>query len=401
MRTKNLISGNSSVLRNVNRSMILNLVRNEQPISRSKLAQLTGLNKSTVSSIVVDLLKEDLVYEVANEDQNIGRKPIDLFLKLGKNLIGAFSIDAALTRFAIVDIDGSVLATSSISTEPQDSRKFIEKCLIEVRNLMKQLNIDDLKGLGVSVAGIVDANKLIVNYAPNLGWEDFDIGHEIRSLWPGLQILTIGNDAKCSAQAELWFGKHSTNLSNFIFLEIGPGIGSGIVVENKILDGEFHASGEVGHMIIYEGGELCSCGNHGCWEKYASDRATVNRYISRKYGENSSQLNKITIDEVIDMAQKGDEIAKDVLSQTGYYLGLGISNILKAIDPHAFILGGRIIQAWDIIYPEINRVVKKRAFYGEKKDILILPTSLPVRPRLLGAATYAIKKIFDDYKIMI
>ena len=338
--------------------------------------------------------------KLANGEQNIGRKPIDLFLKLGKNLIGAFSIDAALTRFAIVDIDGSVLATSSINTEPQDKNKFIEKCLNEIRKLMNQLKIDELKGLGVSVAGIVDSNKLIVNYAPNLGWEDFDIGQVITNLWPGLEILTIGNDAKCSAQAELWFGKHSTDLSNFVFLEIGPGIGSGIVVENKILDGEFHASGEVGHMVIFEGGELCSCGNHGCWERYASDRATVSRYISRKYGESKQPL-KLTVDEVIDFAMKGDDIARDVLSQTGYYLGLGISNILKAIDPHAIILGGRIIQAWDIIYPEINRIVKKRAFYGERKKIQILPTSLQVRPRLLGAATYAIKKIFDDYKIMI
>ena len=215
-----------------------------------------------------------------------------------------------------------------------------------------------------------------------------------------MQILTVGNDAKCSAQAELWFGKHQKEISNFVFLEIGPGIGSGIVVENKILDGEFHASGEVGHMIIYEGGELCTCGNHGCWERYASDRATVSRYIIKKHGE-SVQNVKISIDEIIELAEKGDEIAKDILGQTGYYLGLGISNILKAIDPQAFILGGRIVQAWDIIYPEINRVVKERAFYGEKKNILILPTSLEVKPRLLGAATYAIKKIFDDYKIMI
>ncbi len=400
MKTKNIISGNASVLRNVNRSVILNLIRNEQPVSRAKLAQLTGLNKSTVSSIVSDLLEEELVFETENFNQNIGRKPIDLYLKLGKNLVGAFSIDASITRFAIVDIDGSILATSSISTESNDSSGFIEKCISEVHKLMVQLGIDELKGLGVSVAGIVDADKLIVNYAPNLGWEDFEIGKSIKNLWPDLQILTVGNDAKCSAQAELWFGKHQKELSNFVFLEIGPGIGSGIVVENKILDGEFHASGEVGHMVIYEGGELCTCGNHGCWERYASDRATVNRYILRKYGATEQPV-KISIDEIIELAERGDEIAIEILGQTGYYLGLGISNILKAIDPQAFILGGRIVQAWEIIYPEINSIVKKRAFYGEKKNTIILPTSLHVKPRLLGAATFAIKKIFDDYKIMI
>jgi N-acetylglucosamine repressor len=400
MKTKNIISGNASILRNVNRSMILNLIRNEQPISRTKLAQLTGLNKSTVSSIVTDLLNEDLVYETANNGKNIGRKPIDLCLKLGKNLIGAFSIDASLTRFAIVDIDGSFLITSSISTELKNSSQFIQKCISEIRKLMEQLEINELKGIGVSVAGIVDADKLIVNYAPNLGWEDFNIGKLINEQWPDLQILTVGNDAKCSAQAELWFGRHQQEFSNFVFLEIGPGIGSGIVVDNKILDGEFHASGEVGHMVIYEGGEICTCGNQGCWERYASDRATVNRYILKKYEELDQPL-KISIDEIIELAEKGDGTAKDVLAQTGYYLGIGISNILKAIDPQAFILGGRIVQAWDIIYPQINSVVKKRAFYGEKKNILILPSSLEVKPRLLGAATYAIKKIFDDYKIMI
>jgi predicted NBD/HSP70 family sugar kinase len=398
MRTKNFISGNATVLRNINRSIILNVIRSEQPVSRSKIAEITGLNKSTVSSIVLDLLNEDLIFEKGNGEQNIGRKPINLFLKSGMNLIGAFSVDAADTHLAIFDIDGEILNTSSIKTEPADGKTFIENCLLEIQRLMSYLKINRLKGLGISIAGIVDPNQLIINYAPNLGWEEFNIGRVIRDFWPDLEILTIGNDAKCSAQAELWFGQYATKFSNFVFLEIGPGIGSGIVVENKVLDGEFHASGEVGHMIIFEGGEPCTCGNRGCWEKYASDRATTNRYIAKKYGED--KLKNITIDEVIDLAVNGDEAAKEVLIQTGFHLGLGISNILKTIDPHAFIIGGGIIRAWDLIYPEINRIVIERAFHGEKKNILILPTSLKISPKLLGAASYAIKKIFDDYKIM-
>ena len=400
MRSENIISGNSRVVRNINRSMILNLIRNKQPISRSNIAKLTGLNKSTVSSIVSDLLIEELVYEEAKVDQNVGRNPIDLSLLLGKNIVGAFSIDAALTRFAIADIDGSVLGISSIATEPQNPDEFIKKCLQEIKSLCKQLKINGLRGLGVSIAGIVDSKYLKVNYAPNLGWEDYDIGASIKKLWPELKILAVENDAKSSATAELWFGTHGINLSNFVFLEIGPGIGSGIVVGNRIMDGEFHASGEVGHMIIYEGGELCNCGNHGCWERYASDRATVKRYIARKF-TSEEQAGTLTIDDIIEKASTGDLVALEVLKQTGNYLGIGIANIIKALDPHAIILGGRIIQAWDIIYPEIIQIVKKRAFHGEKKKIIILPTSLKVRPRLLGAATLAIKEIFDDYKITI
>ena len=379
--------------------MILNMIRNKEPISRAKIARLTNLNKSTVSSIVTDLLNEDLIKEQKTSDPNVGRNPLDLSLKLGKHLIGAISIDAALTRFAVTDIDGSVLGTSLIESKPGTPEEFLQLCSKELLSLCKDLKVKKLEGLGLSVAGIVDSKNMIVNFAPNLGWEDYDIGSTIKELWPDIRILTVGNDAKCSALAELWFGAHKFNLSNFVFLQVGPGIGSGIVVENKILDGEFHASGEVGHTVLYEGGEECTCGSRGCWEKYASDRATISRYIKQKNG--SANIVNISIDDIIKAAIDNEKTARHVLAETGYYLGLGISNIIKIIDPHVIIVGGRIVQAWDIIYPQIAQEAKNRTFYGKKKIISILPTSLSVRPRLLGAATLAIKVIFDDYKITI
>ena len=124
MKTDNIISGNAKVVRNINRSMILNIIRNKQPISRTKIARLTHLNKSTVSSIVTDLLNEDLIFEQKTFDPSVGRNPLDLSLKLGKYFIGAISIDAALTRFAITDIDGSVLETSSIESQPHTDRGY-------------------------------------------------------------------------------------------------------------------------------------------------------------------------------------------------------------------------------------------------------------------------------------
>ena len=118
MKTETVIGGNAKVVRNINRSMILNIIRSKQPISRTKIARVTHLNKSTVSSIVAELINEELVYEQKVFDPNVGRNPFDLSLKLGKYFVGAVSIDAALTRFAIADIDGSVLGTSSIESEP-------------------------------------------------------------------------------------------------------------------------------------------------------------------------------------------------------------------------------------------------------------------------------------------
>lgn len=392
-----VITGNSSVLRGINRTMILNIIREKQPISRSTIAKVTGLNKSTVSSIITELLGEDLIYEEASADQNVGRNPINLYLKLEEFLVGAINIDSSVTRFAIVDIDGSMKGQSSIETESDNPENFIKKCIKELIRLSKSLHVD-LEGLGVSIAGIVDSKNLIVNFAPNLGWEEFDIGKVIRKLLPDLNIIAAGNDAKASALAELWFGNHKLNLSNFVFISVGNGIGSGIVVESKLMNGEFQAAGEFGHMVIYEGGQHCTCGNDGCWEAYASDRAIVSRYLAKRPGKIDQNVDVMAQD-IIDLAKKNDPIAISVLKDTGFYLGLGIANIIKAVDPHALIIGGKLTQVWDIIYPEIITVVTQRAYFGRKKTITILPTTLTGLPRLLGAATLAIEEIFDGFKI--
>jgi N-acetylglucosamine repressor len=400
MDTDNItvITGNSKVLRGINRTMILNIIRERQPLSRSSIAKLTGLNKSTVSKFISELLDEDLIYEEASVDQNIGRNPINLYLKLDKFYVGAINIDSSITRFAIVDIDGSIKAHSSIETTPDNPDGFIELCIDELLNLNKSFHIKHLEGLGVSIAGIVDSENLIVNFAPNLGWEEFNIGIAIRKKLPDINILCVGNDAKTSALAELWFGNQEMNLSNLVFLSVGNGIGSGIVVEGNLVNGEYQAAGEFGHMIIYEGGAPCTCGNKGCWEAYASDRAIVARYLERKPGVIDHNID-IMAQDIIDLAKNNDPLAIEVLKETGFYLGLGIANIIKAVDPHAIIIGGKLTQVWDIIYPEILTVVTQRAYFGRKKLITILPTTLSTLPRLLGAATLAIEEIFDGFKI--
>jgi predicted NBD/HSP70 family sugar kinase len=395
----NFISGNAKVVRNINRAVILNLIREKQPISRIKIARLTGLNKSTVSSIVTDLLEERLIYQEVQPDQNVGRKPINLCLKLGTNFVGGINIDSPLTRIAIADLDGSLKISSTLQTLPENPEQFIGRCVEELFVLRNRLNIAHLEGVGVSVAGIVDPVNAKVIFAPRLGWEDFEIGKPLKQLCPEEGGITIDNDARASALAELWYGKHELSLSNFVFLSVGPGIGTGIVEGKNLIYGNSYASGEFGHMTLFEGGELCSCGNYGCWEAYASDRATVRRYLARKQPDRDPSTVSIMLQDIIDQAMQSETVARDILLQAGHYLGMGIANIIKALDPEAIIIGGRITSAWEIIYPEIMQTLSQRAFFGKNRNIRILPTSLTVRPRLLGAATLALKELFTDFKI--
>jgi predicted NBD/HSP70 family sugar kinase len=396
----NFIRGNFKVVRNVNRALVLNLIRERQPISRVQIAKLTGLNKSTVSSVVHDLLDDDLIFEQETSDKNVGRNPIQLRIKGGGHFVGTINIDSQKTSIAVVDITGSLKDSVARKTEPGNPAAFVRSCVEELFVLSKRSGIPALKGIGVSVAGIVDPKKSRVIISPSLRWEGFDIGAVIKECTPPGTSVSVDNDSRSSALAELWFGTHKEVLSNFVFVSVGPGIGTGIVNNRNVLTGAFYASGEFGHMTLFEGGQLCACGNQGCWEAYACEGAAIARYAALKE-QNAEQVAGLFFQDLAEKALAGELQALQALRGMGYFLGLGIANIVRAVDPLAIIIGGRITQLWELIYPEIAATVSQRSFFGTQHRIDILPTSLKVEPRLLGAATLAIKEIFSDYRIMV
>jgi predicted NBD/HSP70 family sugar kinase len=387
-------SVNAKVARSINRSIILNCVRERQPISRTSIAHITGLNKSTVSSIVDSLVKEDLVDQQDSNEQSVGRSPIHLRLKTGKYLAGAISIDSELTRVALVDLDGRVVKQTEILPDTRDPRQLLELCEASLADLKTSTGNATHIGTGVTIAGMVDSLNERVVFAPNLGWQDLDLGKLIHDVMPGAPSIFIENDAKASALAELWFGKPPLRFSNFVFLSIGRGIGTGIVFDRKPLFGASHAAGEFGHMTVYEDGTECTCGNRGCWEAYASDRATVRAYEKDLAAGTVSSMTEIT-----DAAHAGEAHARDVLRRTGRHIGIGIANIIKAMDPEAVIIGGRITQAWDLIHDEIMAPILHDRFFGNHTPIVIRPSSLSARPALMGAAALVIRSVFADVEV--
>lgn len=390
------VAGNAKLLRKINTDAILRIIRETQPISRVQIAKLTGLNKSTVSSIIGELLDEDLLFEVTDSERSVGRVPLNLSLRLGRHFVGAVDVDSPITRVGILDIDGSLRAMNSIRIDPASPEKCISQSIDALKNLCASLHIDHLNWLGVSLPGVIDSRTQILEFSPNLGWRKVDIGKLVSLAAEDIENVSVGNGANLSALAELRFGTHDLDLSNFVFLSVHRGIGSGMVIDSRLREGEYQTAGEFGHMVIYDGGEACQCGNAGCFEAYASDWATVNRYVLRKHDTLDGNAD-CELQDIVGLANQGDKIAIEELRRTGYYLGVGISNIIKAIDPHAIIIGGQVTQCWDLVYPEILSVVTKRAYFGLPRRVKILPTSLTVPPRLIGAATLAIEQMFANY----
>ena len=401
-RTKHdhVVSANSRVVRNINRGVILNVIRERQPISRATIARVTRLNKSTVSSIVSGLLKEDLITEKVDRSETVGRHPLSLRLTKGRNLYGAISFDSAATRVAVVDIDGTILHTDKIPADSRSPEEFVQHCVESLIGLRTRNRLPQFKGVGISVAGIVDSLHARVVFAPNLGWENVNIGEVLLRCCAEVDVTAVENDAKAAALAELWFGRHDINLSNFVFLSVGRGIGTGIVIDRRILNGDSHLAGEFGHMVLLEGGALCACGNRGCWEAYASDQATARRYALAR-GMNGGSEESLTIDDVIAAAKGGDALAIEELRVSGKFIGIGIANVIKAVDPAAIIIGGHITRAWDLIASSIIEEARNRSFFGDYHGTPILPTSLKARPPLLGAAALAVRKSFGDVRLTL
>jgi len=398
--TDNFISGNHKIVRNINRSAILNLVRERQPVSRAALSKLSDLNKSTVSSIVLELLEEKLIHETRNGESTGGRKPILLRLSRQDFFIGAIDFDPNYTYVAIGDIEANILEKKAIKTENHHPEDFIRTCLLELLELKAGLGCPNLKSIGISVPGIVDGAIGKVFVAPDLEWKNIDIKKIYKEVIYKNQSesVIIENEANASALAEQWFGNALENNSNMVF--ISEGIGTGVIFEGKLVQGSYNLAGQFGHTTIEADGRLCVCGNRGCWELYASNLATVQRfYALKKKPFDGSPI--MEMQRIIAAAFDGDEDAISAIRETGRYLGIGISNIIKGIDPEIVVLGGIITTAWDLIYPEMMREIRSRVFFELNESRKVIPTSLKERSSLVGAFTLAIKEIFSGYKITI
>ncbi|MCH7681925.1 ROK family transcriptional regulator [candidate division KSB1 bacterium] len=219
----NFISGNHKIVCNINRSAVLNLVREKQPVSRVVLSKLSDLNKSTVSSIVRELLEEKLIYETRNGESTGGRKPILLQLNRQDYFIGAIDFVPNYTYVAIGDIEANILQKKTIKTENKHPEDFIRTCLLELLELKAGLGCPNLKSIGISVPGIVDGASGKVFVAPDLEWKNINIKKIYKEVIfkNHHESVIIENEANASALAEQWFGNALENNSNRVFISEG------------------------------------------------------------------------------------------------------------------------------------------------------------------------------------
>ncbi|HEY3739217.1 MAG TPA: ROK family protein [Bryobacteraceae bacterium] len=381
-------------MREVNRSIVLTLIRLSQPISRIDLAKQTNFSFSNVSEIAEELLQDGLLIETRAKPDGRGRVPMHLSINGGGYPVVAVSIRRAETTIALSGLSGEVLSSHQILTpeEPMDMVRGIRKA---VRGFQKTelAGKDKLHKIGISVPGTVDALTGRVLFAPALPcYMDFPLAAEVQQ---ATSVPTAAeNDCNLGAMADVWLSGFAVLAVNgFVFVEVGDvGVGGGIIINRELYRGhDHHFAAEFGHMVVDPAGTVCQCGRRGCWELFISDRATWQRYAPARPFEPA------LIHELIAAAHEGETRALQALRTTADYLSLGLSNIASALNPQRIILSGHITGALDLIAPSMAE-----RFARERTQVEIRPARFTAEKLFVhGAIAMALSELFGRPKLGI
>lgn len=382
----------SETARDINRRIVLNLIRTHQPISRADLARHSGLQRSTVSVIAEQLIRERWITEGANGHTARGRRPT--FLHLNKERVGIIGINVrpVTTTLALADLDANFLAQDSLPT-PQQPKQFLAELVPRVSKLINARPELTCEGIGVSLPGRVDVATQKLVFAPNLGWKDFDLKTPLEK---ATQLpVELENAANSCALSEICFGRRAEGLRNLVIVTVSEGIGCGLILNHQLVQGSTGTAGEFGHAALVQDGLECSCGNRGCWEMYASNSAAI-RYYSQagsSRGRRSTTLDKtISFEHLLRLAQQGDGKAVDALQQMAQYLGRGIAPLVSGLAPDMIVIVGEVTRAWEKVGPIIKDTVRQHSF--TRAETQIVPSDPITQPRLRGTIALVLLKHF-------
>jgi predicted NBD/HSP70 family sugar kinase len=391
MDLNNIQVATSETARDINRRVLLNLIRSRQPISRADLARHSGLQRSTVSAITEQLIEQRWVREGAVGNLPRGRKPTFLHLNANRAAVLGVNLRPVRTDLALADLNGRFLAQQSFATGP-DPKAFMAELSKRTRALIQAHPQTELEGIGVSVPGRVDPRTQQLIFAPNLGWGAVDLRTPLEKA-TGLPV-ELENAAVACALAELWLGSQSEGSRNFATVTVSEGIGVGLVVNSERVRGSSGIAGEFGHISLQEDGPLCRCGNTGCWEMFASNNAAIKYYLqlTRNGQRGQTQIDAPTFEELLRLVEQGDGKALAALQQMAAYLGQGLVMVILAAAPDVVLLVGEITKAWTHVEPILWQELNRRCHVPHQTRVL--PSDHTTQPRLRGAVALILQKHF-------
>ncbi|SER61266.1 ROK family transcriptional regulator [Salisediminibacterium halotolerans] len=395
------VTGSFQLMKSLNRSLVLNKIRSAGAVSRAAIAKETKLTPPTVTNIVNELIESNLVRESEMGTSKGGRKPVLLTINDQEFFIIGLDVGARKIRGVLTDLNAKELVADHAALYQDISAdQLTERMTQMIEDLIQSAGVErtQVVGVGVGMHGIVDHEQGVARFAPTYHLKEIPIKEQLETAVK-LPVF-VENDAKAMALGELWFGA-GRGCDNLIAVNIGVGIGAGIIFNNRLYHGHNAVAGELGHTIIDINGSPCSCGSFGCLQTVAGGDSIAERAARELASGRESLLrekiagkDEINGEIVYECALAGDQLCIDILQETGRYLGVGMTNVINLMNPAKLIIGGGVSKAGDFILGPLQDVVSQRALTDEVKQTNISTAELQEHATVIGAVTIVLADLF-------
>ena len=359
-------SANLDLIRAINQFNILNSIRMKGAVSRSEIADMTGQSRASVTTITAQMIEKGLIFE-RNTECTGERGRNRVLLALNPDAAFVVGVKLAVTKMSCAVCDMQGVTRSANVWEENFRRKnveFITGFIEEItRETVKEagLSMNNISGIGVGVPGVVDSTTGTCHWSPL--YEAGEVPLRDR-LHDQLKITTyIENDANTLTLVHQWFGE-GKGVNNFLVITIEEGVGMGIIANGQLFRGSRGFAGEMGHVPVVLGGEICVCGKRGCLATVLGSMAVIRQatQVAQKGLWIRDTDSEITFDEIVDAAKSGQKDLIDILNSAGHHLGVGISMLINIFNPEKIIISGQGVEAGELMFKPMNDTIKRHTF---------------------------------------
>jgi predicted NBD/HSP70 family sugar kinase len=365
-----------------NRDLVLRTIFSHDSISRAEVARLTNLTRTTVSDVVNGLLAEGLVEEVGRGESIGGKSPILLGVVAdSRYMIG---LNLAQDKFigAIVNLRGEIRETAEAPVQDNNGEKALDLVFQLIDQLSKK-EIEPIVGIGVGTPGLVNTREGVVVSAVNLDWQNLPLGPLLEKQFK--IPVSVLNDSQATAIGEFVYGGEHSSDENLIVVNVKHGIGSGILINGRLFQGDGGGAGEIGHVVVREDGELCRCGKRGCLETVSSARAVL------------QQMNLDSLDKAKQAFDAGNADAVRAVMNSAHYLGISLASLIGTLNIRKIVLTGDMTRFGATWLDAVNEAMRNAALARMSENTKLELGALDYRACILGASAFP---LLDDYSLL-
>ncbi|MBY8085243.1 ROK family protein [Vibrio fluvialis] len=396
--------GHIDHIKQVNAGRVYKLIDQKGPISRIDLSKESELAPASITKITRELIEAHLIHETTVQEAiSRGRPAVGLQTNNEGWQFLSMRLGRGYLTIALHELGGDVLIDTKIDIHEIDQDDVLERLLFEIDEFFQTYaaQLDRVTSIAITLPGLVNSDQGIVLQMPHYNVANLALGPEIYKA-TGLPVF-VANDTRAWALAEKLFG-HSQDVDNSVLISIHHGLGAGIILDGRVLQGRHGNIGELGHIQIDPSGKRCHCGNIGCLETVASSQAIREQVAERLAAGEASSLSEkahedITIEDICAAAAEGDPLAVDVVETLGRYLGSAIAIVINLFNPEKVLIGGVINQAKNVLYPAIQRCIEEQSLPVYHQDLQLVESRFYKQATMPGAALIK-QALYDGLLLM-